>query len=101
MHSDDGTELILQVIRAFYDGIDNSRTQVPLVNVKVPEDHEFLTKRWTHLDKVSRVLRKSPLAEQDVNLVIPSQPYGKVCGNDCDSNHTVYRCYKAYDLTTM
>ncbi|CAH2004911.1 unnamed protein product [Acanthoscelides obtectus] len=93
-------ELILQVIRAFYDGIDNSRRQVPLLNVKVPEDHEFLTKWWTQLDTVSRVLRDSPLAEQEVNLVFPSQPYGKFFENDCDSNRTVYRCYKAYDLTT-
>ncbi|CAH1972869.1 unnamed protein product [Acanthoscelides obtectus] len=83
-------------LRAFYDGIDNSRRQVPLLNVKVPEDHEFLTKWWTQLDTVSPVLRDSPLAEQEVN----SQPYGKFCGNDCDANRTVYRCYKAYDLTT-
>ncbi|CAH1991504.1 unnamed protein product [Acanthoscelides obtectus] len=80
--------------------IDNSRRQVPLLNVKVPEDHEFLTKWWTQLDTVSGVLRDSPLAEQEVNLVFPSQPYGKFCGNDCDSNSTVCRCYKAYDLTT-
>ncbi|CAH2015153.1 unnamed protein product [Acanthoscelides obtectus] len=93
-------ELIIQVIRALHDGIDNSRRQVPLRNVKVPEDHEFLTKWWTQLDTVSRVLRESLLAEQEVTLVFPSQPYGKFCGNDCDSNRTVYRCYKAYDLTT-
>ncbi|CAH2016590.1 unnamed protein product [Acanthoscelides obtectus] len=86
-------ELILQVIRAFYNGTDNSRRQVPLLNVNVPEDHEFLTKWWTQLDTVSRVLRETPLAEQEVNLVYPGQPYGKFCGN-------VYRCYKAYDLTT-
>ncbi|CAH2000259.1 unnamed protein product [Acanthoscelides obtectus] len=64
------------VIRAFYDGIDNSRRQVSFLNVKVPEDHEFLTKWWMQLDTVSRVLRESPLAEQEVNLVFHSQPYG-------------------------